>query len=194
MILFWLLQKLHLDEFTMIWGCWAILSMFLLHDPLFFSRCHAYSLSGSSSRSHQSSIDWTLSSSDVIAPSPWTIFGCQNGKILFHCLCLGCCFFRCWKFHIITGHSWNWYVCFYACYAGLRLFKEAKDRNYCGKVDEISFWWLSVYIDSGKSNSWVWSYLQKWDDHPAIMAVGVVDGTSEAIFQTLMSLGPSRSE
>jgi len=26
------------------------------------------------------------------------------------------------------------------------------------------------------------------------MAVGVVDGTSEAIFQTLMSLGPSRSE
>ncbi|XP_012441267.1 protein ENHANCED DISEASE RESISTANCE 2 isoform X2 [Gossypium raimondii] len=34
----------------------------------------------------------------------------------------------------------------------------------------------------------------KWDDHPAIMVVGVVDGTSEAIFQTLMSLGPSRSE
>ncbi|TXG75522.1 hypothetical protein E1A91_1Z029800v1 [Gossypium mustelinum] len=34
----------------------------------------------------------------------------------------------------------------------------------------------------------------KWDDHPAIMAVGVVDGTSEAIFQTLMSLGPLRSE
>ncbi|XP_050875800.1 protein ENHANCED DISEASE RESISTANCE 2-like [Lathyrus oleraceus] len=26
------------------------------------------------------------------------------------------------------------------------------------------------------------------------MAVGVVDGTSEAIFQTLMALGPSRSE
>ncbi|THG13431.1 hypothetical protein TEA_020968 [Camellia sinensis var. sinensis] len=49
---------------------------------------------------------------------------------------------------------------------GLRLFKEAKDREYHGK----------------------------WDDHPAIMAVGVVDGTSEAIFKTLMSLGPSRSE
>ncbi|GLU11822.1 hypothetical protein SLE2022_285420 [Rubroshorea leprosula] len=84
---------------------------------------------------HHNSIDWTLSSathmdqvtSDVIAPSPWTIFGCQNG---------------------------------------LRLFKEAKDRDSHGK----------------------------WDDHPAIMAVGVVDGTSEAIFQTLMSLGPSRSE
>ncbi|MFQ6627343.1 hypothetical protein Gotur_004561 [Gossypium turneri] len=34
----------------------------------------------------------------------------------------------------------------------------------------------------------------QWDDHPAIMAVGVVDETSEAIFQTLMSLGPSRSQ
>ncbi|KAL7198192.1 hypothetical protein ACSBR2_020668 [Camellia fascicularis] len=84
---------------------------------------------------HTNSIDWTICSyihtdpmsSDVIAPSPWTIFGCQNG---------------------------------------LRLFKEAKDREYHGK----------------------------WDDHPAIMAVGVVDGTSEAIFKTLMSLGPSRSE
>ncbi|XP_039008939.1 protein ENHANCED DISEASE RESISTANCE 2-like isoform X2 [Hibiscus syriacus] len=64
---------------------------------------------------------------DVVAPSPWTIFGCQNG---------------------------------------LRLFKEAKDRDSQGK----------------------------WDDHPAIMAVGVVDGTSEAIFQTLTSLGPSRTE
>lgn len=91
-------------------------------------RWQSFSLRGSSSRSQQYSIDWTLSSSDVIAPSTWTIFGCQNG---------------------------------------LRLFREAKDRGSCGK---------------------------KWDDHPAIMAVGVVDGTSEAIFQTLMSLGPSRSE
>ncbi|KAI8563702.1 hypothetical protein RHMOL_Rhmol03G0129700 [Rhododendron molle] len=33
-----------------------------------------------------------------------------------------------------------------------------------------------------------------WEDHPAIMAVGVVDGTSESVFRTLMSLGPSRSE
>ncbi|KAG5032948.1 hypothetical protein JHK85_016930 [Glycine max] len=76
--------------------------------------------------SHPNFVDWTLSSADVIAPSPWTIFGCQNG---------------------------------------LQLFKEAKDRDSNGK---------------------------KWDDHPAIMAVGVVDETSEAIFQTLMSLGPSR--
>ncbi|KAL9675083.1 hypothetical protein QQ045_003283 [Rhodiola kirilowii] len=90
-----------------------------------------------SSRIHQNnSIDWnwTLNSStfadqvssDVIAPSPWTIFGCQNG---------------------------------------LRLFKEPKDREFSRK-----------------------------DDHPALMAVGVVEGTSEAVFQTLMSLGPSRSE
>ncbi|KAG9142109.1 hypothetical protein Leryth_016310 [Lithospermum erythrorhizon] len=84
---------------------------------------------------HLNSIDWTLSPStvsdvrttDVIAPSPWRIFGCENG---------------------------------------LRLFKEAKDKELH----------------------------QKWDDHPAIMAVGVVDGASEDIFQTLMSLGPSRSE
>ncbi|KAL3520715.1 hypothetical protein ACH5RR_018864 [Cinchona calisaya] len=66
--------------------------------------------------------------SDVIAPSPWKIFGCQNG---------------------------------------LRLFKEAKDRDRGG---------------------------MSWDDNPAIMAVGVVDGTSEAIFRTIMSVGPLRSE
>ncbi|KAJ6895228.1 protein ENHANCED DISEASE RESISTANCE 2 isoform X1 [Populus alba x Populus x berolinensis] len=98
------------------------------------SSCQSFRLSGPSWVNHNKPIDWTHCSSthtdlvtDVIAPSPWTIFGCQNG---------------------------------------LRLFKEAKDRNSHGK----------------------------WDDHPAIMAVGVVDGTSEAIFQTLMSLGPSRSK
>ncbi|KAL5565708.1 hypothetical protein UlMin_028872 [Ulmus minor] len=98
-------------------------------------RWQSFRLGGSSKTSRINSIDWTICSStqadqmtsDVIAPSPWTIFGCQNG---------------------------------------LRLFKEAKDRD---------------------------SHV-KWDDHPAIMAVGVVDGASEAIFQTLMSLGPSRSE
>lgn len=87
-------------------------------------------------RSQMHSIDWTAyssvhtdpMSSDVIAPSPWTIFGCKNG---------------------------------------LRLFRESKDGASGGK---------------------------HWDDHPAIMAVGVVDATSEAIFQTVMSLGPSRSE
>ncbi|KAL7084981.1 hypothetical protein ACP275_14G255500 [Erythranthe tilingii] len=90
-------------------------------------------LNGSSKHTH--SVDWTVYSSsvsdamtsDVVAPSAWKVFGCQNG---------------------------------------LRLFKEAKDKEF----------------------------REKWDDHPAIMAVGVVDATSEAIFQTLMSLGPSRSE
>ncbi|KAM6582719.1 hypothetical protein CsatB_009721 [Cannabis sativa] len=92
---------------------------------------------GGSKRPHQKpSIDWTFHStlnteamaSDVIAPSPWKIFGCQNG---------------------------------------LRLFKESKDWDSRGR---------------------------HWDDHPAIMGVGLVDGTSEGIFRTLMSLGSSRSE
>ncbi|CAK9136107.1 unnamed protein product [Ilex paraguariensis] len=95
-----------------------------------------FSLSVSKRRAHKNSVDWASASSmhvdamtsDVIAPSPWKIFGCQNG---------------------------------------LRLFKEAKDRDSSGMY---------------------------WDDNPAIMAVGVVDGTSEAVFRTLMSLGPSRSE
>ncbi|XP_019436278.1 PREDICTED: protein ENHANCED DISEASE RESISTANCE 2-like isoform X2 [Lupinus angustifolius] len=91
-------------------------------------RLKSFRPSGSSNRSRPNLVDWTLSSNDVIAPSPWTIFGCQNG---------------------------------------LRLFKETKDMD---------------------------SRAKKWADHPAIMAVGVVDGTSEAIFQTIMSLGPSRSE
>ncbi|KAL8090418.1 protein ENHANCED DISEASE RESISTANCE 2-like [Apium graveolens] len=87
--------------------------------------------------SKKESIDWISAASmhvhamtsDVIAPSPWQIFGCQNG---------------------------------------LRLFKESKERNSSGR--------------------------RRWDDPPALMAVGVVDGTSEAIFQTVMSLGSSRSE
>jgi len=95
-----------------------------------------FSLSVSKRMANKSSIKWTsLSSlqvdamtSDVIAPSPWKIFGCRNG---------------------------------------LRLFKEAKDRDSNGR---------------------------HWGDHPAIMAVGVIDGTSEAVFHTVMSLGPSRAE
>ena len=92
-------------------------------------------LQGSKRARRKRSIDWTLGTSihaeattDVIAPSPWKIFGCQNG---------------------------------------LRLFKEAKDWE---------------------------SRERRWEDNPAIMAVGMVDGTSEAIFWTLMSLGSSRSE
>nr|GMD37045.1 protein ENHANCED DISEASE RESISTANCE 2-like [Ipomoea batatas] len=94
------------------------------------------SLSVSNRMSRKQSIDWNDASStpvdamtsDVVGPSPWKIFGIQNG---------------------------------------LRLFKEAKDRHSNGK---------------------------HWDGHPAIMAVGVIDGTSESIFKALMSLGPSRSE
>ncbi|KAM0892646.1 hypothetical protein ACQ4PT_025632 [Festuca glaucescens] len=55
----------------------------------------------------------------------------------------------------------------FGCTNGLRLFTEAKDGGSRGKY---------------------------WDDHPAIMAVGVVDANTEDIFQTLMSLGQSRSE
>ncbi|KAB1199642.1 Protein ENHANCED DISEASE RESISTANCE 2 [Morella rubra] len=91
---------------------------------------------GGSTRDHKTSMELSIWSSmhmeamtsDVIAPSPWKIFGCHNG---------------------------------------LRLFEEAKDWD---------------------------SHRKHRDDHPAIMAVGVLDGSSEAIFQTLMSLGPSRSE
>ncbi|CAN6462197.1 unnamed protein product [Victoria cruziana] len=94
------------------------------------------SFSSGSGRKYLLGLDWIGCSSinaepltaDVIAPSPWTIFGCQNG---------------------------------------LRLFKEARDGDFYGKHR---------------------------DDQPAIMAVGVVDATSESIFQTIMSLGTSRSE
>ncbi|KAL3819966.1 hypothetical protein ACJIZ3_005871 [Penstemon smallii] len=89
-----------------------------------------------SKRMAKRSIDWTSASSmhvnaftsDVIAPSPWKIFGCQNG---------------------------------------LRLFKEAKERDSNGR---------------------------HWDEHPAIMAVGVIHGSSEAVFRTLFSLDTSRTE
>ncbi|XP_042512360.1 protein ENHANCED DISEASE RESISTANCE 2-like isoform X2 [Macadamia integrifolia] len=99
-------------------------------------KCKTPRSNGSKRTDCRNSIDWTLRSSlysesmmhDVIAPSPWTIFCCQNG---------------------------------------LRLFKEAKDKDF---------------------------HRPSWDDHPATMAVGVIDGTSEAIFRTVLSLGPSRSE
>ncbi|XP_024991637.1 protein ENHANCED DISEASE RESISTANCE 2-like [Cynara cardunculus var. scolymus] len=55
----------------------------------------------------------------------------------------------------------------FGCKNGLRLFKEAKDGNSSERA-------------SG--------------DNPSIMAVGVIEGTSEAVFRTFMSLGLSRSE
>lgn len=78
----------------------------------------------------------------------------------------------------------------YSWHTGLRLFKEAKDREFHGKVGCIYIFIFEL------SNLCLLNMILslQWDDHPAIMAVGVIDGSSEAIFQTLMSLGPSRSE
>ncbi|KAB5538956.1 hypothetical protein DKX38_016489 [Salix brachista] len=90
--------------------------------------------------------------SDVIAPSTWKIFGCQNGKAYIRNL---------------TFKGYCIYALKLIANSGLRLFKEAKDWDSRGR---------------------------HWDDHPAIMAVGVVNGTPEAIFRALMSLGASRSE
>ncbi|EPS60685.1 hypothetical protein M569_14116, partial [Genlisea aurea] len=107
----------------------------LKRQGLGFAACEPPSRRLNCSSKHANSIDWTMYSSsiieamtsDVVAPSPWKIFGCRDG---------------------------------------LRLFKEANDKEFPSQ----------------------------WDDHPAIMAVGVLDATSESIFQTVMSLGPSRSE
>ncbi|KAD2392728.1 hypothetical protein E3N88_39705 [Mikania micrantha] len=55
----------------------------------------------------------------------------------------------------------------FGCKNGLRLFKEAKDNNSSERISS---------------------------DFPAIMAVGVIEGTCEAVFRTFMSLGLSRSE
>ncbi|KAF1878943.1 hypothetical protein Lal_00047615 [Lupinus albus] len=64
---------------------------------------------------------------------------------------------------VISTSPWK----IFGCQNGLRMFKEAKEGDSCGR---------------------------HWGEHPAIMAVGVIDGTSEAIFHTLMSLDPSRAE
>ena len=104
-------------------------------EPFSERKWQPFSMSVSKRRENKGSIDWTATSmnvnamtSDVIAPSSWKIFGCQNG---------------------------------------LRLFKEAKETDSNGK---------------------------QWDEHPAIMAVAVIDGTPEAVFRTLMSIGTSRNE
>ncbi|KAL8551510.1 hypothetical protein ACS0TY_000565 [Phlomoides rotata] len=75
-----------------------------------------------------SSVHVDAMTSDVIGPSSWKIFACQNG---------------------------------------LRLFKEVKDRD---------------------------STVAHRDDCPAIMAVGVIEGASETVFNTLMSVDSSRTE
>ena len=95
----------------------------------------------SSSISHPNIVDWTLSSADVIALSPWTIFGCQNGKCLFPFLLFELSLFceSCFKISL-KYYSWiKMLLMFLWCNAGLRLFKEAKDRDSNGKVGRICF-------------------------------------------------------
>lgn len=97
---------------------------------------HPFRLSFSKKAIHRNCYHWTHASfvnmdamtSDVIAPSSWKIFGCENG---------------------------------------LRLFTETKDVHTIGV---------------------------NWGDHPAIMAVGIVPGPPEAVFDTVMSVGPARFE
>lgn len=82
-------------------------------------------------------------------------------------------------------------------FSGLRLFKEAKDWDSRGMVTFICTFHCiceSYNFKFLKLTSFAENPLQHWDDHPAVMAVGVIDGTSENIFNTLMSLGPTRSE
>ncbi|KAJ0678276.1 putative pleckstrin domain, START-like domain superfamily [Helianthus annuus] len=66
---------------------------------------------------------------------------------------------------VIAPSQWK----IFGCKNGLRLFKEAKDCSSSERVPTSS-------------------------DYPAIMAVGVIEGTCEAVFRTFMSLGLSRSE
>ncbi|PWA87231.1 pleckstrin (PH) and lipid-binding START domains-containing protein [Artemisia annua] len=66
---------------------------------------------------------------------------------------------------VIAPSQWK----IFGCKNGLRLFKEAKDINN---------------TSSERASN----------DFPAIMAVGVIEGTCEAVFRTFMSLGVSRSE
>lgn len=63
--------------------------------------------------------------SDVIAPSPWTIFGCQNGES--------------YSYFVHFEEVMKPHVELYCYYAGLRLFKEAKDRDSHGKVGRFNF-------------------------------------------------------
>jgi hypothetical protein len=58
---------------------------------------------------------------------------------------------------------------FFEWCSGLRLFKETTD-------------------DEGNLKD------KRGEDPPALMSVGVVHATSEAIFETVMALGPSRAE
>jgi hypothetical protein len=57
-------------------------------------------------------------------------------------------------------------------------------NSYCFFSKLVFFWQSKTDI----------FFLQRGEDPPALMSVGVVHATSEAIFETVMSLGPSRAE
>jgi len=129
--------------------------------------------------------DWTLFSSahndpmasDVIAPSPWTIFGCKNGNDIDFFVSINEISakiqFTCFRFTFVYwGKRW------WLSWEGISYSQQCIVHAY-GCIVKFTI---------------VCLFPQYWDDHPAIMAVGVVDANSEAVFQTLMSLGQSRSE
>lgn len=118
--------------------------------------------------------------SDVIAPSMWTIIGCRNGKNMK-------LFYFTSNFFLEKAKTFT---------TGLRFFKEAKAVDFPTKVSIIfrSAASRNRHDHEFLSELIMNSTFQDWDDQPAIMAVGVVDASPEAIFQTVMSLGQSRSE
>lgn len=72
--------------------------------------------------SSELSIHVNSMTSDVIAPSSWKIFGCQNGRCDFS-------FFHYYPNICILYYSFD----VFAFFLGLRLFKEAKEVNPRGK-------------------------------------------------------------
>lgn len=69
---------------------------FLSVTPYYLTNLCFNRLNVSKRTPHKSFVDWTSAAtmhvdamtSDVIAPSPWKIFGCQNGKYLIRYLLL----------------------------------------------------------------------------------------------------------
>ena len=95
--------------------------------------------------------DWTLFSSahndpmasDVIAPSPWSIFGCKNGND---------------KKFSLSSNEISTKIHFYV-HLGLRLFTEANDGDSRGKVFLILSNVLCVRVDGLLNSQYVASFL-----------------------------------
>lgn len=167
-------------------SCFIIEYSLIFIPPIsFLEGLHACRSCGSSNANHNNSIDWTLFSStkmdrvtsDVVAPSPWTIVGCQNGK---------------YKTNICD--IWDGHSCLSKAMSAMQVWDYLKKLKIEILVERLVAFDSWFYYFHSTAFWLYYSFSWQWDDHPAIMAVGVVDGTSEAIFQTLMSLGPSRSE